>query len=460
MPTITVGSGDTADHVGDLIITFVDGAGLITTDGSRPPLPTQAWGCYEVAPSLSGQPGCVVTYSGTPPLVQWESLSLVFVPPPYVPTQWTMAGEMDASAGILAAPQWPATHWTAAATLGASAGISGNLSVRPALSGTLGAAAGLSGTANAVLGAAGSLAGAAGISGLASGPGYTTWPVSAVLSGTAGISGSVALAAASGGIVGAAAGVSGNANTTSHFYQLAGTLAASAGVSGNANVGHQYTASGKTLAVAGVIPFGGNAPVRVTNYIRNPACVGAVTGSATLPDQWSYYSGDLTMTVIGQGTENGIPYTDFRFNNAASGGGSAGFEMEGALITGPGSTWSFSSFIRLVGGSTTNIYNMQLVIASLDSNFGGLGTYYGPTFLPTSAGLATQWNHFDGVYVNDAGTAYTANNLNINFAAGAVDFTIRIGAPNVERAVAASGSQYIVVPQTPAYWGGSTSFVY
>src|SRR5262249_49436220 len=51
------------------------------------------------------------------------------------------------------------------------------------------------------------------------------------------------------------------------------------------------------------------------NQLRNPTAAGAVPGSpGTLPTNWRQGggTGGLTQTVVGTGTENGIPYLDYR----------------------------------------------------------------------------------------------------------------------------------------------------
>jgi hypothetical protein len=463
--SLTIGANDVADNTGDLIVTFVDVTGTqgITTDGTRPALPGAPWGCYLIAPSISPQPGCVVTLTPPATVARWESCSLIWQPPPRAATLWTMGGTFAGTAGIIGNPKYPAATFTLSGTVGGAAGLSsGAMRAVNAMSGTVGAAAGITGRAAIVAGASGTLRATPGIIGVATGSGATIWPMSAQVDAASGISAQASAALTSSGRADATAGIIGVPTVPTKYF-LSATAAASAGITGNFRLAHQYFVSGQSNAQAGIIPFGGNAPLRVSNYITNPRPEGASTGTpGVLPAQWDIFSDDLTQTIVGTGTESQIPYIDLRFNNPSSGGGTLGFQMEQFLTAGAGSFWSLGMFIRVVGGSLANVTQFLLLLGSVDGGGNILNLYYGSPFMPTAAGLASQWFHFDGTFINDAGTATISPNLQVNYDAGAIDFTIRVGGMRAERIQTANGPQYIVVPRVgfvPA--GGSpTNFVY
>ena len=462
MTTLTVGTNDQADNTGDLIVTFVDASPPgVTTDGTRTALPGAPWGCYLVAPSISPQPGCVVTLS--PTTAQWESFSLIWQPPPHAAVIWTAGGAFSGAGSAAANPKFPPQTFSGAGETDATAGISGQARVQAALGASVGASAGVSGQLRVRSALGATAAGAGGIKGVASGPGATAWQEAGIVNSTAAVSSRIRLGVAAGGLTAAAAGISGNAARSAQQWLVSGEIDGSGSISSNPAIGHQYFVAAKPAAVGGVIPFAGNAPLRVTNYVRNPRPE-MNQGASTLPVEWFSFdaSNELTMTIIGEGTESGIPYLDFQFSVAAGAGGETYFQTEQFVMTGPGSVWSYSQFLRLVGGSLTNITKVALFMYSGDSATGsGITPHIGSAITPTSAALSSQSSSFS-VLINDTGMDSFATGYYLLHAAGAVNLTLRVGGAKAEKLPASTGSQFLVVPQVgfvPSL-GGTTSFVY
>lgn len=466
MTTLTVGANDTADNTGDLIVSFVDSTPPgVTTDGTRTALPGAPWGCYLIAPSISPQGGCVVTFS--PTTAQWESCSLIWQPPPHAAILWTSGGAFTGSGGAAANPKFPPQNFSGAGEIDATANVSGRIAALDALGASVGASAGISGRLRILALSGATLAGAGSIKGVPTGPGATQWQEAGIVNGSAAISSRQRLAVAAGGLAAGSAGISGNAARSPQQYAIAGEIDGTAGISSSAWVGHQYFVAGKPAGSA-AITFSPTTPLRVTNWVRNPRPEGVTLGVCTYPsnvgptDWYLLFSNPdsmLTVTMIGTGTEGIIPYVDIQWSNASCPGGFMTVQTESGTPVSSGVVWSYSVFCRLVGGSLTNISSIGLQILT----DGTTGFFNGPTFTPTSASLASQWSHWDGVNITDTGMTNIAAGLVINANAGAVDMTLRIGAPKAEKASAASGSQFQAIPQigfVSTTFGGSSSFVY
>ena len=174
-----------------------------------------------------------------------------------------------------------------------------------------------------------------------------------------------------------------------------------------------------------------------TNSIRNNTGVGAVAGTpGTLPTNWNQSNNTgLAANVVGTGTENGITYIDLRVNGTTTGTGQTNIVLETALgiAATTGQTWSLSSYLKIQAGSLTNVGVVNLVLqentaASTVVTAGAqaitiptssLGTYR-PTFTRTLSG---------GVTVA-AVMPYIQININTGLV---VDFTLRIGLPQLEQ---------------------------
>ena len=197
-----------------------------------------------------------------------------------------------------------------------------------------------------------------------------------------------------------------------------------------------------TTAVTLTVPLGLLREGQSTNSIRNSSAGGAVAGTpGTLPTNWYTSAGTgITRSVVGTGTESGIPYVDLRFAGTASGAAiiSWGAEPFNAVAAATGQTWTANVFLRLMAGS------FGTPSAPLQWN---IQEYAGSTWLaqsgsaitpPSSAGLAAQRISFTRLLNQPTITTIWVNTF-LEYASGSVvDFTVRIGAPQLEQNVLAT----------------------
>jgi hypothetical protein len=144
----------------------------------------------------------------------------------------------------------------------------------------------------------------------------------------------------------------------------------------------------------------------------------------------------LTVTTVGTGTENGISYIDYRFFGTAGGAGQVigpNFEATTQVAAVNGQVWSFSNYVRLVGGSLANIsaINLQIDEYTAGGTFVTAGTQ--TITSPTNAPLATQRSSFTRTLIG-GGTvgAISCTTRCVMAAAAAVDVTLRFGLPQLE----------------------------
>lgn len=185
-----------------------------------------------------------------------------------------------------------------------------------------------------------------------------------------------------------------------------------------------------------------------TNGIRNNTMVGAVAGTpGTLPTNWNIgLAGGLSSTVVGVGTESGIPYIDLRiFGTQTSTQSTVRFDGATYAVA-EGQTHTLSAWLALKAGSfpsgsvvlSCNIYNSSVTYLgdaitnpSLRNQISGTLTRFSATGTITgypTAALARPYIYFLG---------------NVN---EAVDFTIRIGLPQLEQGAFATS----VIPTSGA----------
>ena len=183
-----------------------------------------------------------------------------------------------------------------------------------------------------------------------------------------------------------------------------------------------------------------------TNRIRNNTMVGAVAGNpGTLPTNWigpSSVSG-ISRSVVGTGTENGIPYIDLRLNGTATENPSTyiGAAPESyPNLPGTNTTiYTFSSYIKLVSGTIP--VGTQLLLAM--HNVNSIGTHLNQysiraiinTELNNSLGGKLINNRYSITTISyaDTNTAYHQPFYQFNIPFNTVlDITLRIGYPQVE----------------------------
>ena len=208
-------------------------------------------------------------------------------------------------------------------------------------------------------------------------------------------------------------------------------------------------------------PSGGTTPIGLlleetrTNSIRNPRAEGASAGTpGTAPTNWGYGTvTGLTRTINGVGTENGIPYIEIRINGTATASGTALYlppETNTAIVAAAAQIWTYSCYVRLVAGSTANVNTFAVNLQPYDSTPATVGPTLGQTaFTPTGAALVTQ-RVIGSPSTMPASTASVLPQLVASVTSGAVvDFTVRVGGPQVELGAFAT-SLILPVAGTPA----------
>ena len=188
-----------------------------------------------------------------------------------------------------------------------------------------------------------------------------------------------------------------------------------------------------------------------TNSIRNNTMVGAVAGTpGTNPTLWQYVtaqSNGLTQSVVGTGTENGINYIDYRFNGTTVASPlSIVFGIDGTTAA-TAQTWTGSLYWKLAAGTAIGVSTWQIGI--IEQTAGGSfveGANYTQT-APTSAALITQRPAATRTLSGGGTVGRVQIALSINVTGNtAIDFTIRIGLPQLEQGAFATS----VIPTTTA----------
>ena len=187
-----------------------------------------------------------------------------------------------------------------------------------------------------------------------------------------------------------------------------------------------------------------------TNSITNNTMVGAVAGTpGTIPTGWPFQSGGglgLSVSIVGTGTESGVAYLDWRVSGTASANTSATISFgRGSALT--AQTWTSSSYLKLTAGSLSGVTGMTLdLIEETAASTFITGDFISIT-LPTANSLVTQRRTASRTLTGGATVGLLRTNLSVNVSSGStVDFTIRIGLPQMEQGAFATS----VIPTTSA----------
>jgi hypothetical protein len=190
--------------------------------------------------------------------------------------------------------------------------------------------------------------------------------------------------------------------------------------------------------------------------IRNNTMVGAAAGNpGTAPTNWLWPTagGNLTkVEIIGVGIESGIEYIDVQLVASGAIVPVITFDQLTQIVAANGQTWANSIYLKLAGGSLTNV-DLQNRVVYRDAGGTAL-TSQNAAVVPTSSALRTQRNT-NAFAASDASTARITGALFITFA-GAGDITLRIGLPQLQLgsdatpAISTSGSA-VYLPRSNAY---------
>ncbi len=170
-----------------------------------------------------------------------------------------------------------------------------------------------------------------------------------------------------------------------------------------------------------------------TNAIRNSTMVGAAAGSpGTLPTNWSPATAGLTQTVVGAGVERGVPYVDVRLSGTTTSALARFlFDANTAIAASASQAWTQSVYMRLVGGSLANVNSISPGIVYRDAGETSLASGGTAASVTTDALIVQRRSHTS---TSPASTSYAQGSVNLSVVnGGAVDITLRIGAPQLEQ---------------------------
>lgn len=177
-----------------------------------------------------------------------------------------------------------------------------------------------------------------------------------------------------------------------------------------------------------LVPLGLSMWEARTNSIRNNTMVGAVAGTpGTVPTNWSVFSASgMATDVIGTGTSSGISYVDLRIHGTASATFYV-FAMEAAsnIAASSGQVWSESLYAAIVGGSLNNIVAVNTNVRQQ----GGAASTFDAAMSLTSSLIRQPTS----VATLTASATYVIPAIYVQMTNGAaIDFTLRIGMPQLE----------------------------
>ncbi len=168
-----------------------------------------------------------------------------------------------------------------------------------------------------------------------------------------------------------------------------------------------------------------------TNSIRNSTMQGASIGA--FPTNWTCSTFDFSCSVVGTGTEDGMPYIDVRMNGTVPASPSntlLTLMFDGTTSTSAlaGQTWVGSVPVTLQAG-TARPLRVQMDERNAG---GGLLSTSNSSFTPVSGSLKA--NRYSKVRtLTDATTGRVTTSIRMVYAANEIiDMTIRIGQPQLE----------------------------
>jgi hypothetical protein len=174
-----------------------------------------------------------------------------------------------------------------------------------------------------------------------------------------------------------------------------------------------------------------------TNAIRNNSMVGAVPGTpGTNPTHWAItYNASgagLTPSIIGVGSEFGLPYIDYNISGAAtaSSDGPIWYAELSSITAASGQTWTGSWFARVVAGTLPTAISPDIFL--LGQSSGGITeeTYIQNitiTSALTRVSIAKTLSNASTAKISCGIQVYCPQNQTVNF-------TLRLYAPQLEQA--------------------------
>jgi hypothetical protein len=179
-----------------------------------------------------------------------------------------------------------------------------------------------------------------------------------------------------------------------------------------------------------------------TNSITNNSAVGTVIGTigsgGVLATNWSndttLASGSgMSIQVVAAPVIAGIPYIDIRMFGTPTLALVAKIVLEGAtaIVAAQNQVWTLSSYLALAAGAFTNVTYIKQTIFERDA--GGVFKAQGDSANVTASLTSTTARLAHTYTLGNAGTFRTQPGLVVSFPSGLpIDFTLRIGAPQME----------------------------
>lgn len=170
-----------------------------------------------------------------------------------------------------------------------------------------------------------------------------------------------------------------------------------------------------------------------TNWVRNSTMVGAAAGTpGTMPTGWvlNVNTPGLSSSVVGTGVEGGRNYIDWRLAGTATTTSTSSLWFGGISDTAAAASqnWTVSSYVRLVGGSLTNVSNV-ILNGGVSTNGSTISSTFGTNGFTPTATVTRFW----ASGATGASTTSVLAYLQINPAIGAIDVTLRIYQPQLEQ---------------------------
>lgn len=181
-----------------------------------------------------------------------------------------------------------------------------------------------------------------------------------------------------------------------------------------------------------MVPSGAIAGAGLVNSLRNATMAGAVAGSpGTYPTNWSASisnAGTVVGTLATGSDGSGVPYLDVRYAGTPAGLGAASIRMESStqIAAAVGQVWRLSALVTIAAGAMTN----ASTDLAMDENTagGGFVNFNSSAFVPGASRVS-----FTRTLTGGTTGAVRPMIRFVWSGAGAIDMTLRISAPRMER---------------------------
>jgi hypothetical protein len=174
-----------------------------------------------------------------------------------------------------------------------------------------------------------------------------------------------------------------------------------------------------------------------TNSIRNSQAGGVSAG--TLPTNWTATgtTNNVTRTIVGGGTEDGLSYLEIQYSGTPSATASVtiAFDSSSQVVAANGQTWTGSAYCKLQAGSLTNVGGFRIGTDGRDAAGAALSPAQRTTtnIAPTSSPLR-QHRVSAAHTMADAAVERAWTFIIFSYASGdPIDLTLRIAAPQLEQ---------------------------